>query len=172
MKHLMLLRHAKARPADPGVADRERPLANRGHRDATLMGKAMLGEPVPDMILCSPALRTRETMADVISQFASEPKIALVEALYEPAGATYIDAIAAHGGDAKRLLIVGHNPAIQATALALVGAAGAKLAAKFPTCSLAIISFKDRDWSAIKPGKGRLVSFRRPRDVGALNVDD
>jgi len=172
VKHLMLLRHAKTRPADPGVADRDRPLADRGHRDATLMGKAISDEPLPDTILCSPARRTRETMADLISQFASEPKMALVEALYEPAGATYLDAIAAHGGDAKRLLIVGHNPAIQATALALVGGSGTKLAAKFPTCALAIIALKDGDWSAIKPGKGRLVSFRRPRDVGALDADD
>lgn len=172
MKHLLLLRHAKARPADPGMVDRERPLAGRGHRDAALMGKAMAGEPLPDTILCSPARRTRETMAELIRQFATEPKIVLVEALYEPAGATYLETIAALGGDAERLLVVGHNPAVQATALALVDASDTKLAVKFPTCALAIIASSGRGWSAIKPGKGRLVSFRRPRDLGALDAND
>lgn len=172
MKHLMLLRHAKAAPAERGVADRDRPLSERGRRDAALMGKAMAAEPLPDLILCSPSLRTRETMAEVSAQFAAEPEIAFADAIYQPAGATYLDTITALGGDARRLLVIGHNPAIHATALELAGSTDAKLAVKFPTSALAIVAFAVKSWSDIRRGKGRLVSFRRPRDLGARDSDD
>lgn len=172
MKHLMLLRHAKAAPAEPGGKDFDRPLAQRGRRDCRLVGQAMAGEPLPDLILCSPSQRTRETLAAILDQLPSEPETALVDGLYEPGGATYLDAISAHGGNSRRLLVIGHNPAIQATALTLVAKPDAALAGKFPTCALAVIGFDAGSWSAIGPGQGRLISFRRPRDLGSRDADD
>jgi phosphohistidine phosphatase len=83
--------------------------------------------------------------------------------------------LAEHGGGARRLLLIGHNPAIQATALGLIGSAesraAAKLAAKFPTAALAVIDFDARSWSGIRPGSGRLAVFIRPRDLGR-DLDD
>jgi phosphohistidine phosphatase len=168
----MLLRHAKAEPSEAGRADNDRALAKRGKRDAALMGKAMAGGPLPDLILCSPSRRTRETMAALIEPFAAEPRIVIADGLYGPGAATYVDTIGALGGEAQRLLVIGHNPAIHATALALAGSSDAGLVAKFPTCALAIIAFDVPSWSDLRPGEGRLVSFRRPRDLGAHDADD
>lgn len=168
MKHLLLLRHAKAVTGEPGMPDRDRELAARGQSDATLMGTELVSDP-PDAVLCSPARRTRQTLDAALAEFAEKPEIVYVEALYgEPDD--YIAAIADNGGDAQRLLVVGHNPAIQITASELVGSGKRKLRdrlmAKFPTGALATIAFEADDWHDIRPGSGTLVALVRPRDLG------
>lgn len=174
MLHLLLLRHAKAVPAVPGMNDRDRPLAARGTRDAGLMGEAMKAD-LPDAVLCSPAKRTRETLAAVLAHLPTKPAVEFPDEFYE-AGHDYRDAIAAHGGEAKRLLVVGHNPTIHRTALALTGSGDAALHAmlsgKFPTAALAVIAFDVPAWRNIKPGSGELLAFRRPKDLGASDADD
>jgi len=169
VKHLLLLRHAKALMGGPGTADRDRPLAPRGHRDAARMGKAIASEP-PDTILCSPAKRTRETLAEILPSLNNKPRVVYVDALYGAPG-DYIEAITGNAGEAERLLVVGHNPTIHVTALLLAGSRGTKLreamAAKFPTAAFAVIAFKAENWSEIRAGAGKLISFIRPGDVGA-----
>lgn len=174
MLHLLLLRHAKAMPAGNGIADRDRALAARGRRDAGLMGEAIATEP-PDAVLCSPAKRTRETLAAVVAHLPNDPKATFPEDLYE-AASDYRETIAALGRDATRLLVVGHNPTIHRTALALTGSGDAALHAmlsgKFPTAALAVIAFEMSEWGAISPGSGELLAFRRPKDLGAFDADD
>ena len=174
MKHLLLLRHAKAMTGEPGMSDRDRPLAPRGHRDAALMGKAIAAEP-PDLILCSPAKRTRETLAEILPALPGKPRVVYADALYGAPG-DYAEIIADNADDAERLLVVGHNPTIQVTALLFAGSGGGKLrgalAAKFPTAALAVIGFQAEDWSEIRPGAGKLTQFVRPRDVGAKDAED
>lgn len=124
---------------------------------------------VPTRILCSPARRTRETLAALLPHFPEKAQIAIADGLYEPGQDDYRAIIAAHGGDAECLLIIGHNPAIHATALRLFGPAdnktAAQLAAKFPTAALAVIDFDGGDWTRIQLKSGRLVAFIRPRDL-------
>ena len=174
MLHLLLLRHAKAMPAGNGIADRDRALATRGQRDAGLMGEAIAMEP-PDAVLCSPAKRTRETLAAVVAHLDREPSTTFPEDLYD-GGGDYGATIAALGGDAQRLLVVGHNPTIHRTALTLTGSGDAALHAmlsgKFPTAALAVIAFEMSEWEAICPGSGELLAFRRPKDLGAFDADD
>jgi len=176
VKHLLLLRHAKAVAGGPGMADRERPLTTRGHRDAALMGAAIAADGPPDIILCSPARRTRETLAAVMKHFPAKPEVVIADDLYGPSTATCVGTIAGLGRKAKCLLVFGHNPTIHATALLLAGAGDkqlrAGLAAKFPTAALAVLAFKSGPWSAIREGSGELISFRRPRDLGASDADD
>jgi phosphohistidine phosphatase len=174
MKHLLLLRHAKAVNAENGMADRDRPLSARGHRDATLMGSVIASEP-PDLILCSPARRTRETLVDVLQHLKRPPPAVYVDALYD-GGSDYRDVIAQSGGAASRVLLVGHNPAVHRTALSLTGAGDAALYAmlggKFPTAALAMIAFSITDWTKLTRGSGELLALHRPRDLGALEDDD
>ncbi len=173
MKHLYLLRHAKAVPAERGMADRDRPLTARGHRDARLMGTAIAEAGVPDLILCSPARRTRETLDGVVETLAAAPKVIIVDHLYDGRDATYDEVVAAHGGSALRLLIIAHNPTIHATAVALAikgeRSARAAMAAKFPTCALAVLALDIAEWR-VRPGE--LIAFRRPRDLGAADGED
>lgn len=174
MKHLLLMRHAKAATDAPGLADRERALVARGTRDAALIGKTIAIDP-PDAVLCSPAKRTRETLAAILPQLDPAPAVAILEALYA-APAEYMQTIAANGASADRLLVVGHNPAIHVTALLLAGRRPPKLrekmTAKFPTAALAIIAFDATSWADILPGTGELLAFLRPADLGAGNGDD
>lgn len=175
MLRLLLLRHAKSAWADPGLKDIDRPLAPRGRRAAGVMGQALAREEYhPDRILCSPARRTRETLAELLPHLGEAPAVAVIPALYEPAG-DYRDAIAEHGDGARRLLVIGHNPAIQATAVTLIGAGNrpliAEIAAKFPTAALAAIDFDADSWNEIAPRKGRLAAFLTPRSLAAAGDD-
>jgi phosphohistidine phosphatase len=174
MKHLLLLRHAKAEPGTGGMRDRDRPLAPRGHRDAELIGRALAAEPPPDLILCSPALRTRETLAGLLRPFVARPPVDLEEALYS-GERDYIATIAAHGGDAGRLLVIGHNPTIHLTALALAADGDAalrlRLAEKFPTAALAVLALPIAAWRELAAGQGTLESLLFPRDLGGPEDD-
>ncbi len=85
MRRLLLLRHAKSAWDDPGMADRDRPLAPRGLRDAALMAAEIQRRGLhADRILCSPARRTRETLAALIPDIGDEARIAITAGLYEP----------------------------------------------------------------------------------------
>ena len=172
MPTLMLLRHAKS-SWDDAVADRDRPLSARGRRDAGAMMPAIARDHCPDRILCSPARRTRETLAALLPHIGEVSDITIVDDLYEHPG-DYIDVIARHGGDAERLMVIGHNPAIQETALAVAGAGDlrlrARMRAKYPTCTLAIIEFTGT-WAGLQPSSGRLVAFLRPADADAAGRD-
>ena len=159
-------------PAERGMADRDRPLTARGHRDARLIGTAIAEDGIPDLILCSPARRTRETLEGIVETLAAEPKVIIADHLYDGRDVTYDEVIAAHGGGAVRLLVIAHNPTIHATAVALSvkgdRALRAAMAAKFPTSALAVIAIDTPDWH-VKPGE--LIAFRRPKDLGG-EADD
>lgn len=172
MRYLLLMRHAKAETGGPGAADRDRPLVKRGLRDAALIGAAVArGGMTPDLVLCSPSARTRETLDAMLPCFAGAPRVVFDEALYGASEPEYLRAITEADDDAGRLLIVGHNPTMHASALALAGsgdrALRERLTAKFPTAALAIIAFSCSAWSKTAPGGGELVSLLLPRDLGA-----
>jgi len=177
MSRLLLLRHAKSSWADPGMADHDRPLAPRGRRAAERMAGVIAdrGDLLPDRILCSPSRRTRETLTPLSARIGDASRALILDELYEPAAGDYRRVIATHGGSAHHLLVIGHNPAIQATALSLVGSADDKtalqIAAKFPTGALAVIDFDARKWGEIQPKSGRLEAFFRPRDLEEVDDD-
>ncbi len=138
MPRLLLLRHAKSSWGDPGLADIERPLSARGRRSAAAVAKAIADRGLaPDRILCSPARRTRETLAALLPYLGGEGHVSIDPRLYEQGDGDYRGVIAASGGDAATLMVIGHNPAIQATALVLIGGGEpgltADVAAKYAT---------------------------------------
>ena len=166
---LLLLRHAKAEQPSAGMGDPERPLAPRGRRDAGLVGARIEADGLlPDLILCSPAERTRETLSALGPAF-SDTATVFPDELYEPASGDYIEAIRAQGGDARSLLVIGHNPAIQRSALVLIGegkrALAGEMAHKYPTGALVVLDFEHRKWSALALRSGRLRAFVRPRSL-------
>lgn len=173
MKHLLLLRHTKAADAD-GMADRDRPLTERGRRDADLMGSVIAAEP-PDLILCSPAQRTRETLAGVLRHLPDHAEPVFIDALYG-SGTDYRDTIMHTARESKRVLVIAHNPAVHRTALSLTGAGDAALYAmlggKFPTAGLAILAFKIDTWARLVRGSGELLALQRPSDFRAADEPD
>lgn len=141
------------------------------------MAKAIEAEDmVPDRILCSPARRTRETLAALLPYLGGEGRVSIDPKLYETGPGEYRAAIARSGADAGTLMVIGHNPAIQETAKLLIGGGepglAADLAAKYPTGGLAVIDFAEAGWAHVEPRSGYLAAFLKPRDLDPDGDDD
>ena len=153
------------------MRDFERALAPRGQRAAPLMG-AFIAEHdlTPDLVVCSPAVRARETLDLVVGEFERPPEIQFIDDLYLAAPADIIGLLRGLAGSANRVMMVGHNPGIQALARILCQGGKedslAALAGKFPTAALAVIDF-EAPWGEIGPGLGRLALFATPRALAS-----
>ena len=170
MLTLSLLRHAKSSWSNPALPDRERPLATRGVTDAPLMGKAMAERGIdPELVLCSSARRTRDTLDLVLPEFRVEPKIVYVDALYHASPEEMLEMLHGIQPGANRVMLVGHNPEIQAFALDLVGSGPKhfrdRLRTKYPTAGLAVINFVSGLWKSVSVNSGTLNLFLSPRDL-------
>ncbi|HXF54451.1 MAG TPA: histidine phosphatase family protein [Hyphomicrobiaceae bacterium] len=169
MLTLSLLRHAKSSWSDPELDDHERPLAKRGIKDAPRIGRFMAAAKlVPDLVLCSGAVRTRATLTLVLAELPHTPaEILYEEDLYLAAPAAMLARLSKVKLPARHVLMVGHNPGLQALALELTGEGARKglagLAGKFPTGALAVIDFDLGSWSALRAASGRLRLFVTPR---------
>jgi phosphohistidine phosphatase len=171
MRTLLLLRHAKSSWGEPQMDDHERPLAKRGVRDAARIGSYIVEHDlVPDLVLCSDAVRTRATLTIVLSRLeAAAPRIAYDRALYlaEPAG--ILGRLAQVDASERRVMVIGHNPGTHALALGLTGSGNGKslaqLALGFPTAGLAVIDFEAEGWDLIRAGQGKLRTFVSPKTL-------
>jgi phosphohistidine phosphatase len=167
MPRLLLFRHAKAERARPGEKDHDRALAPRGRADSVEMGRMMAerGER-PDLVLCSTSLRTRQTWELAAPALDAAPGVRFLRTIYEADG-DYLPILCEEGDEAQSILLVGHNPTMQATAIrladTLTGADGAGLAADFPTAAVAIFEFGG-SWAALRLGQMRLTAFLVPPD--------
>ena len=95
MKTLFLIRHAKSSWSDSELKDDERPLDDRGNRDAPIMALRMAENwPAPDKIICSQARRARETAAIMNSSWWNEQTIEIDEGLYHGGASSSLDIIA------------------------------------------------------------------------------
>ena len=171
MHRLMLLRHAKSSWDDPSQPDFDRPLNRRGRKAAPEMARHMVDRGfVPELILCSTAQRTRETLAVLLNAFRDPLEIRLLDELYEASEAQITDAVRHSAGNAASVLVIGHNPGMEECADSLVGSAGKGLGeafeTDFPTAALAVIDFEMASWGDLAPGTGHLSAFVRPKDLG------
>ncbi|POF28174.1 SixA phosphatase family protein [Roseibium marinum] len=167
---LLLLRHAKSEWGDEDLADIDRPLNSRGKTAAVTMASYMKDAGLlPNQILCSTAQRTRETLARFLPFLPQEAQIHLISDLYQQSDDDYCGLIRKHGGRAQNLMVIGHNPAMEDTALSLTGTADAQAMAdleeKYPTGALAVIDFDIAEWAELHPKTGHLERFTRPRDL-------
>lgn len=144
LKRLMLLRHAKS-DWHGDVADHERPLSSRGHRDAPLVGRWMVEhDAVPDLILTSTALRARQTCTWVCKELGDKAPTPRLEAKLYGASATEILTVINHVPEtATSVLVIAHQPGIQNLAMRLASAdsdedAVVDLATHYPTAGLTV----------------------------------
>ena len=171
MLNLMLLRHAKSSWADAGQADPDRPLNDRGKRAAAAVGRYIASHALmPQLVLCSPARRARETWDLVAGELKATPAILIAAEIYDFGdGNALMECLRRKTGTAQSVLLVGHNPSIAGLAQNLIGTGRAKhrdrLNQKYPTAALAVIGFEFHNWGALAPGSGTLLRFVRPRDI-------
>ncbi|MBI1208367.1 MAG: histidine phosphatase family protein [Azospirillum sp.] len=170
MKTLHLLRHAKSAWDDPELSDHERPLAPRGIRAATRMGRylAATGFDV-DLVLCSTARRAADTLAQVQTHLDSQAPVERERGLYQCGPAVLIERLRDLPDSAGSVLVVGHIPDLQEVALQLASGAetsGSRaLAKKFPTAAIASLEFPTDHWRDLAPGSGLLIRFVKPKEI-------
>lgn len=170
MLRLYLLRHAKSSWANPALADYDRPLNKRGRNDMPNLARYMTKHNYqPERILCSGAMRTRQTLAGILPGLSSDTSIQLLNALYEGYAPDYLVLLRQYAQDSKSLMIIGHNTGMQEIALRLIGRGSPKLIndieTKFPTGALAVLDFDVENWNEVSAQKATLISFIRPRDL-------
>lgn len=172
MKTLTLLRHAKSGWDDPLLRDFDRPLNAKGERAAITVGRNLREMGLTfDHVVASPAVRVMETLAAVAHGFGSELAPDYDRRLYLAEQATLLDVIHALPETAASALLVGHNPGLEELVLALVPEGGDErrgdVAVKFPTASVAVMTFAVDRWADVAPGGATLSHFVRPRDLDA-----
>ena len=148
MKRLTLMRHADARWNDPAISDLERPLNRRGIGAAQAMARRLLElELIPDLLLTSPARRTRQT-ADIVARELSLParRVRHEDALYLASAADMLKLVHATGPRVAHLLVVAHNPGVSELVQQLLQQRGTAGMATAAVCSIA---FDATHWSAI-----------------------
>jgi phosphohistidine phosphatase len=174
MRTLLLLRHAKSSWDDPDLPDFKRPLAPRGRRAARALARYFQEATLrPDRILCSPATRTRQTLA-ALAESRDAPlqgtPVEEDERIYEARSQDLLRRVREVPGAVRSLLVVGHNPGMADLALLLLGSGPhhpslARLREKVPTGALITLEIPEGDWTGLGPGSCRLASFLRPVDL-------
>lgn len=152
-----LLRHAHAESAAPGQADALRPLSTTGEAEADAAAQWLAGRGTPARVLCSPAVRTRQTLARVLDRlgFVDTREEA---SIYEASPGALMALIEQHR-DAGSLLLVGHNPGFEAVvALLSTGQSGDHRG--MPPAGIAELELPPE--GPVEPGSARLVAFWWP----------
>jgi phosphohistidine phosphatase len=172
MRRLILFRHAKAEPSEPGLQDRARALTERGRKDAAKIGAYMASHAlVPDRVVISPAARTQQTWKHTANAFRPVPGATTADQLYDATPHAIFAVIKDAPVSAHTLMVVGHNPGLHEVALMLIASgdieARERLREKLPTCGLVIIDFAFDDWTKLHPQSGRLERFVSPKSLEA-----
>lgn len=163
MKTLILVRHAKSSRDDAGISDFERPLNERGRRDAPMMAQRLQRAGLkPGVLISSPALRaitTAHAFADVHG--VAHEKISVQPRLYDASANDILRVLQAADDRAAEAWLFGHNPGISELAHRLAECAFDDM----PTCACARIELKVKLWSELTPGCGRLTLFSYPKQA-------
>ena len=168
INRLVIMRHAKA-DWPGGVADHDRPLEERGHRDAPLAGRWLLKHGLaPDFILCSSALRTRQTCTWVCAELGDKaPTPKLESGLYGASGVRMLSVINQVPETVTTLMVISHMPGVQDLAMHLasrdsVHDAYMDAATGFPTSALTILE-TEKPWAELDGQDARLIKFKVAR---------
>ncbi|WP_369212041.1 SixA phosphatase family protein [Streptomyces flavofungini] len=166
-RRIVLFRHAKA--DWPQVADHERPLADRGRRDAPVAGRKLADSGIAfDLALCSTAARTRETWKLAVQELPQRPKTVYEERLYEASPGELIAVLNETPDDVRSVLLIGHNPGVQGLTDVLAGDSEGDAQARlnrrgFPTATFSVLTYSG-SWKALEPGTATLVDYWAPSE--------
>jgi phosphohistidine phosphatase len=159
MKTLFLIRHAKSSRSDPTLADQDRPLSDRGKRDAPQVGKRLAKRHVMfDLILSSPATRAVATARRIARQLDYRRRdIVVNDRLYPGAMDDLLDVIQKLDDKRERVMLVGHNPGLEQLAHRF-----SREITEMPTCAVAEFAFDTDSWSTVDRATLAKVLFERP----------
>ena len=161
MKRLYLIRHAKSSWSNAALSDFDRPLNDRGTRDAPLIGQRFSKYKVePDLILSSPAKRAISTAKIIAGEIGYPVKKILTDrCLYLADVPTLLKTVTSLDDTSNKVMIFGHNPGMTEFAETLTS----YRIENMPTCSVVCVNFDVRTWKDAKRGEGDLVFFDFPK---------
>ena len=162
MKSLLLLRHAKSSWENAHLADFDRPLSERGERDAPRMGRLLRREDlVPDLIVTSTARRAQQTAERVATYSGYEHDIEYTRDFYHAGPGEYLAHLAQLSDTWQQVMVVGHNPGLEELLELLTGEAEL-----LPTAAIAHVRLPIHRWHELnEKTEGELVAVWRPREV-------
>ena len=162
MRRLYLVRHAKSHWECDWLDDIERPLAERGKRDAPKMGKVLseiLSTPL-NLLISSPAIRAYSTARLIAEEIGYDPAdIRIEERLYEAMTRDMLSVIGEVDPAIESLMLFGHNPTMTSVANRLTNAGIDNV----PTTGVVVVDFESSDWGSAVESVGRLVAFEYPK---------
>ena len=145
MKNILVMRHAKSSWKDHSIPDHDRPLKKRGEKDAEKMGKLLKDKDLtPDLILSSTAERAKQTAKIVHHTCKCKKDIIFSKELYMAEPSNILETIIKHAKDEKTILIIGHNPGMEAFVQILTGKVET-----LPTASIAHVTAKIAKWKEL-----------------------
>lgn len=180
MKRLITFRHAKSGWDQPATRDFDRALNDKGRRAAATMGRHLRTAGVRfDHIIASPAVRVIETLDAMLDGYGRRIPPSWDRRAYLASAAMLLEIVQEAPEGVETLLLAGHNPGIEELVLLLSTAAGEEeiaartsIGEKYPTASVAELTFDVDTWAEVDEGRGHLVRFVRPRDLDpALGPD-
>ena len=168
-KTLLILRHAKSSWNNEKIKDFDRPLKHRGEESAKLIGKVLVMEElVPQVILSSPAQRAKQTAELVAEESKFKGELKFVESYYMGEPDDYITALKELPDEIERVMIVGHNPGLEAFLQLLDGKVDS-----LPTGSLAYLVLDIKHWADLtKSTAGDLISFWEPDEIKLEEMEE
>jgi phosphohistidine phosphatase len=174
-KTLTILRHAKAEAGSASQNDHERALTHRGIEACHVIGEYMAKQGLTfDRVLCSTAVRARQTWEEVQRFYKTSAPTAHEKKLYLASGNEILNLLSHMPEPVNSLLIIGHNPGLHQLAVKLAGTGDSvlldRLALKFPTCALAGLML-DPPWKKIPHARGRLLEFITPKMLSGGDDD-
>jgi phosphohistidine phosphatase len=164
VKHLTILRHAKAVPANAAQPDFERPLAEKGPKQIRRVVPALHTIKTPvDRILVSPSLRTMETAAHFIETLALAQESITEKRIYEATPTTLLEILRDQPGTIQHVVLIGHNPGLAMLVSGLCSGDDARLNLHLPTAGLAHIELEVARWRQVRWGSGILRLLLAPK---------
>jgi len=162
MKTLLLLRHAKSSWKDSELDDHDRPLNKRGKRDAPRMGQLLKDENLlPDFIVASSARRARKTAEHVIQHSGYRGETRITGDLYNAGRDQLLAFVGTLPDAASRILLIGHNPALEELLESLTGQCVA-----LTTAALAHLESSVNSWQQLRQAAPlQLVKVWQPREL-------
>ncbi len=163
VKTLTLIRHAKSSWADQGLADRERPLNDRGRRDAPEMGRRLAVRGLsPDLLLSSPVVRARTTAEEIAAELGYPPAdIVYDERIYTADLDTLFRIVQDLDDSDNHVVMFGHNPGFESLADLLTD----EVIGRMPTCCVVSFEFDTDRWSGVESRSGTVHVFDTPKQT-------
>jgi phosphohistidine phosphatase len=166
VRYLTIIRHAKAE--DPGgySNDFQRPLSDRGYKDARNAARVVASmDPRVDLWISSPALRARTTAETIAAEMGDSGEIHFEMRAYPGEAEELIDILAKIPGDSEHIALVGHNPGLENLVSGLCTGRSPSLSVRMPTGAVAHLELEIVRWDQIRWGCGILRTLVAPKLV-------